>query len=266
MRLSVITINRNNAVGLHKTMESVLGQTYSDFEYIVIDGASTDGSVEVLGSLLTPLKGDDNWRGRIRWISEPDTGIYNAMNKGIRMATGEYLLFLNSGDRLIDDSVIESVVYEISGESVICGNIQIHYNGEDIVKHPPDVLTMRYLYNNALFHSGGSLIKKEMFVRYGLYDEKLKIVADWKFFIQILILSNESYKHVDVTMSEFDLNGISTQDRQLDNFERKKVLDELLPMRIIDDYEQMLHPIKSIDDYSGRELLWYAWRKLKMKL
>ena len=99
--LSIITINRNNAEGLRKTIESVLSQDVSDktqVEYIIIDGASTDESVEVIKSF------ENNQSNKLqitKWISEPDTGIYNAMNKGIKMATGEYCLFLNSGDYII---------------------------------------------------------------------------------------------------------------------------------------------------------------------
>ena len=97
MKLSIITINRNNAEGLRKTMESVLSQTYRDMEYIVVDGASTDQSVNVIKECVNQLKNEDR-RMKLDWMSEPDTGIYNAMNKGIKKATGEYLLFLNSGD------------------------------------------------------------------------------------------------------------------------------------------------------------------------
>ena len=112
-KLSLITINQNNAEGLRRTIESVVFQTYIDYEYIVIDGASTDESVNI-------LKQYDN---RITfWISEPDTGIYNAMNKGILKATGDYCLFLNSGDWLSDDRVLEEVFLHEITEDIVCGN------------------------------------------------------------------------------------------------------------------------------------------------
>ena len=94
MKLTIITINRNNASGLEKTMESVLSQTCMEYEYVLVDGASTDASVEVIKRFA------NSFGGRLKWISEPDKGIYNAMNKGIRLAGGEYVQFLNSGDRL----------------------------------------------------------------------------------------------------------------------------------------------------------------------
>ena len=98
MKLSIITINFNDAKGLEKTIQSVINQTYKDFEYIVVDGASTDGSVDVIKKYSNKLT---------HWVSEPDTGIYNAMNKGTRMASGEYCLYLNSGDFLADNDVLE---------------------------------------------------------------------------------------------------------------------------------------------------------------
>ena len=101
MKCSIVTINRNNASGLEKTMQSVASQTFKDFEYIIIDGASTDASVDV-------IKAREADFAHIKWMSEPDSGIYNAMNKGIRMATGDYVQFLNSGDCLAAPDVMES--------------------------------------------------------------------------------------------------------------------------------------------------------------
>ena len=98
-KLTIITINLNNAAGLEQTMQSVLSRTRQDIEYVVVDGASTDGSVEVVRHFA------DLFGERMKWVSEPDAGIYNAMNKGIRMAAGEYLQFLNSGDYLAADDV-----------------------------------------------------------------------------------------------------------------------------------------------------------------
>ena len=89
MRLSIITINYNNREGLRKTIESVVNQTYRNFEYIIIDGGSTDGSVEVVKEYADRIS---------YWVSEPDNGIYNAMNKGVLAANGKYIQFLNSGD------------------------------------------------------------------------------------------------------------------------------------------------------------------------
>ena len=120
MFLTIITINRNDAAGLEKTMQSVLCQTRTDYEYIVVDGASTDDSVAVI-KRLAPAFGD-----RLMWISEPDQGIYNAMNKGIGRARGEYLLILNSGDSLVSPDVLERVSKTVEKEGmppILYGNI-----------------------------------------------------------------------------------------------------------------------------------------------
>ena len=120
MILSIITINRNNAAGLEKTMRSVASQIGGDFEYVVIDGASTDGSVEVIHSC------EATFGERMKWISEPDKGIYNAMNKGIGMATGDYLQFLNSGDTLVSDDVTKRMTEALKSKaypSLLYGNM-----------------------------------------------------------------------------------------------------------------------------------------------
>ena len=104
MFLSIITINRNNAVGLKKTLESVASQTCRDFEHIIIDGASTDGSVDVINDYVASTAG----KNVSYWISEPDSGVYNAMNKGIKKAIGDYCLFLNSGDWLFNSDTVKN--------------------------------------------------------------------------------------------------------------------------------------------------------------
>ena len=119
MKLSIITINYNNAAGLKKTLDSVAMQTSIDFEHIIVDGASTDDSVEVIRTYSqSPIAN----RRKIQWISEPDTGIYNAMNKGVRMANGEYTLMLNSGDYLVDENVISSIMLILDGTDIVQGN------------------------------------------------------------------------------------------------------------------------------------------------
>lgn len=117
MKLTIITINYNNAAGLKLTMESVWSQTSNEFEYIIIDGASTDGSVEYLSKncQLSTIN--------CQLLTEPDTGIYNAMNKGILMAKGEYIHFLNSGDWLVDERVVEDMLHELPDCDIFVGNV-----------------------------------------------------------------------------------------------------------------------------------------------
>ena len=177
MILSVITINRNNAAGLEKTMQSVLSQTRADYEYVVVDGASTDGSVAVI-ERLAPAFGD-----RLKWISEPDKGIYNAMNKGIGMAKGDYLLFLNSGDYLVSENVVKKVSLALVKEGfppIMYGNLVMVSSDSQtrrISSLGDDGITFRTLYSTSLPHPS-SFIRRSLFDKYGLYDESLKWMTE----------------------------------------------------------------------------------------
>ena len=109
-KLSIITINYNNQSGLQRTVESIVNQTWKEFEYIVIDGGSTDGSAAYLESQNKIFD---------YWVSEKDLGIYNAMNKGIKAATGHYLLFLNSGDELLNDKVLAQNHHNLENKDLV---------------------------------------------------------------------------------------------------------------------------------------------------
>lgn len=236
MVLTIITINRNNASGLKKTMHSVLEQGYKDFEYVVIDGASTDGSVEVI-KRCAPLFGD-----RLKWISEPDKGIYNAMNKGIKMAAGDYVEFLNSGDCLKSPDVVGQIIQSLENNypSILYGNIikefpdgrhlkDVCFGGEEI--------TFLGFYKGSLNHSS-SYIKRNLFEKYGMYDESLRIVSDWKWFLKVIILGEERPVYANIDVSLFDMTGVSETNKELEKAERQKVLSELIPAPILSDYDQ----------------------------
>ncbi len=225
MKLSVITINWNDEAGLRKTVESVLGQTArKELEYIVVDGASTDGSAQALKEYGERID---------RWVSEPDNGIYNAMNKGVRMATGDYLLFLNSGDTLFNMSVVETMLPELeSGEDIVTGKML--YRGKGRYSQADDPITLLYLYHGSLPHDA-SFIRRQLLIDTP-YDESLRISSDWKFFVQAIVQQGCSYKIVDHVVSEFDTHGISATNRELCKQEREKVLKELFPSRLLLDY------------------------------
>ena len=236
MILSVITINRNNAAGLEKTMQSVLSQTRSGFEYVVVDGASTDGSVAVI-ERLAPAFGD-----RLKWISEPDKGIYNAMNKGIGIATGEYVWFLNSGDSLVSSDVWDNVygsLEETGWPPILYGNrFRVFPDGHTIhdVYVPGEQLTFYKFYTATLPHQS-TLIRRSLFDLYGLYDESLCIVSDWKWFMRVIALEGVKASHTDIDMAFFDANGISQTNWALHLQERNKVLDAMIPASILADYK-----------------------------
>lgn len=231
-RISVITINYNNASGLQKTIESVVGQQFSDYEYIIIDGGSTDGSKEVI----------KKYKDRITyWVSEPDNGIYNAMNKGIAVAKGEYLHFLNSGDCYVSNDVLTLFFSKKYTEPFIRG-IQICDYGDSQTRWTNlgnrDV-TLYDMYVNTMLHEA-TFIRRDMFDKYGLYDENLKIVSDWKFFLEA-ILGGEKTAFVDKELIVFEMEGVSTSkshgERHLK--ERKEVLDALMPVNMMSDYERL---------------------------
>lgn len=242
MILTIITINRNNKVGLEKTMRSVLTQTRTDFEYIVVDGASTDGSVSVIERYAP------DFGGRLIWISEPDSGIYNAMNKGIRMASGKYLEFLNSGDFLVSDKVVGQMLdaLENKGEvSILYGNMLKDVPGMSVFRDRSfagQEITLLGFFRGTLNHSP-AYIRRSLFDEYGYYDESLKIVSDWKWYLQVIILGGEKPVYVDVDVTLFDMTGISETNKELDSEERKRVLRELIPAPILADYEKWSYSI-----------------------
>lgn len=244
MHLSIITINRNNASGLKLTMQSVLSQRQNGFEYVVIDGGSTDESVEV-------IKDYERLFGtRMKWISEPDSGIYNAMNKGIRIASGEYVQFLNSGDCIASDEVTKKMFKALEDNaypSILYGNMLKNmpygilrdrcFAGQDI--------SFLGFYTGTLNHSP-AYIKRSLFEKYGMYDETLKIVSDWKWYLQAIILGEEKPIYDDIDVTVFDMNGISETNKELDKAERRQVLNSLIPKSILADYSQWAFTIEQM--------------------
>lgn len=231
MKLSIITINYNNLEGLKRTYESVVSQTCQDFEWIIIDGGSTDGSKEFI---------EEHQNKFSYWCSEPDKGIYNAMNKGIAKATGEYLQFLNSGDNLVDDKVIEDFLALDWKEDVILGDAIIDGDEKEIKIHPDEEnLDFDFLRCGGICHQA-SFTKKTLFDLYGGYDEQLKIVSDWKFFLEVLIKHNCSYRHWNRIIINYDVEGISSEptNQQFHWNERLKVLQ---------NYERFLRSIRKRD-------------------
>ncbi len=221
MLLSIITINYNNAIGLKKTMQSVVNQTWSDFEYIVIDGNSSDNSVAIIKEF--------NF-ANLTWISEPDTGIYNAMNKGIKMANGDYLLFLNSGDYFYNNQVLEKVKnYFSSSISFLSGHLFYEKENKEIIKKHPKNISFSYLVAKSIAHPS-TFIKKEMFKKYGFYNEFNKIVSDWEFFFKTIGLNGESFLSIDQIITVFDASGISSNEENLKQVEdeRNKVFKHYL--------------------------------------
>ena len=179
MKLSIITINRNNAIGLEQTIKSVISLKYSNFEYIVIDGASTDNSIDIIRKYASSIT---------FWISEPDKGIYNAMNKAVDFASGEYIFFLNSGDIFTDGcsfDFMNNATTDFIFTSVIMNNKHIR-----IKSTPPKRLNKFDLYEGICHQA--TIIKRSVFIEQGKYDEEFKIIADWGLLIKAICLNKKS--------------------------------------------------------------------------
>lgn len=232
MKLSIITVNLNNAGGLQKTIESVVTQTWLDFELIIVDGDSTDGSVEVIQQF------NDSAIPQFHWVSEPDSGVYQAMNKGIRMAQGEYLLFLNSGDFLVDSNVLSQVFKFGFSADILCGKCRVS-DKENIVfiTDPPEVLSFGNFYKKTIAHQS-TIIKKTLFEQFGLYREDLKLMSDWEFWIRTIILGYASTIKVDTIIADYNLDGMSSNKNnfKLSEKECELVYNDLKLKNIITDY------------------------------
>lgn len=227
MRLSIITINYNNADGLKKTFESIKNQTCHDFEYIVVDGNSNDGSKDVISVFSKYID---------KWVSEPDTGIYNAMNKGAYMSTGEYMLFLNSGDFLYSNDVIEKLLNRKFDEDIICCTMHSYNDKLSHLCLPPQFVSLYTFIGGSMLHPA-TLISRKIFDTVGGYIEEYKVISDWCFFVDSMIVNNCSFRvFKDIILTSFNEFGISSTNR--DNNRRIAQTDFLKKRfpRIIDDY------------------------------
>ena len=334
MKLSIITINYNNAEGLRKTLASVVAQTYADIEHVIVDGGSTDGSVEIIreyvcangaqgGGSQTCRTGQTSRTKvchQIRWISEPDKGIYNAMNKGIEIALGkrvvnddhtssplasslsplaskEYIQILNSGDILAAPDVTERMMAalaaqcaEIKGDSlkikgeetsetvtsassfspfasrlencpaIFYGNMIKVNNaqGKIVGKSGYTEYSLRQFYSSTLNHDC-AYIRKDLFEEYGLYDENLKIVSDWKWYLEAIGLGHVKPIYVDIDVTIFDDGGIS--ETQLDKraAERRQVLEELLPPAVLWDYDTHAFEMEQMKRLRRWKMYWLVY-------
>jgi glycosyltransferase involved in cell wall biosynthesis len=233
-------------------MHSVLEQTYSEIEYIVIDGGSTDGSKTYIESFKESLA---------YWVSESDKGIYNAMNKGIEKATGDYLLFLNSGDCLTVTNVIESLQpLKFSQDFISCG-LRIVGDNIDYVKAAPEEISFSFLFKNSLPHPA-TFIKREIFIKYDNYDENLKVVSDWKFFILAICKNKATYEYIPKVLSSFNLYGFSSIEENSDLLKKER---EIV---LIEEFEPFYKDWKEVTKINQKisALKQSRWIKILLKL
>ncbi len=230
--ISIITINYNNADGLQHTIDSVLQQLDKNFEYLVIDGGSTDGSVEI----IKRHKQHINY-----WVSEQDSGIYDAMNKGISKATGRYLMFLNSGDCLSANNIMQicdESIRKFTGIDIFYGHVVfIKENGRNPWRHPAE-LDISFLKKENINHQA-SLIKAGLFKEFGAYPEKYKLAGDhWMYLISFA--NDKKFKNIDHVLVDYDGKGMSHKNRERYDAEMKEMWHELIPAytrQLVDKYQ-----------------------------
>ena len=221
LSISVITVCYQSKDGLSSTIESILQQDYPDFEYIIIDGGSTDGTLDVIGKIESRLA---------FWSSEPDKGIYDAMNKGIRQAHSEWLLFLNAGDTLVDHQVFSSMLPYLAQEdfSIVYGNIIKVYDNRKVksCQLPQKNIDFMDLFCRTIDHQA-AFIRRELFSKYGFYDINYKLASDWLFFMNAVGLHHEPCLYVDRDISFFQMDGMSSKHPELYQQERTDALKKM---------------------------------------
>lgn len=222
MKISVVTINYNNKEGLLKTIISVISQTYKEFEFVVIDGLSNDGSVDILNDYKQSIS---------RCVIEKDSGIYDAMNKGVVNSTGDYLLFLNSGDELFERNTLEKVVPLLCGEHFVTGREYMHMGESPLyVIHPPRKVDVDFLVYSSLRHQA-TFISREVFKK-NMYDITYRLVSDWKLELEAIIFGSASYKPINLIVDKYERDGATLRNKNAGRIEKEKVLLELLPDKV----------------------------------
>lgn len=226
--LSIITISKNNRNGLLKTIKSIANQSYKDFEYIVIDGNSTDGSLEII---------IENESCIDYWVSEADSGIYPAMNKGIKKSKGKYLLFLNSGDTFLSSSSVKEIIESSLSADIICWDAISNNEVKPIFFSAPTTITFSIFWYASICHQS-TLIKRQLFNEVGFYNESLKLAGDWEFFVRAFFLHRATYSYNKATLSVIEEGGVSSTMYRITQVERKQVYTKNFPY-FIKDYEEL---------------------------
>lgn len=207
MKISVITVCRNRVGTIARAVESVLRQTYADVEYIVVDGASTDGTWEVVSTYADRIQ---------RLVSEPDEGMYQAINKGIGMATGEYVLLLHSDDRLFDDNVLEDVAYYLSKHTatdlLYADGLYVAADDQKrVVRNWRGHRFRRWkVYTGWLPLHTTCFIRRSCMMEHGLYDEHYKIAADTDLLLRYIRNRNIAVGYLPRYIVRMDMGGMST--------------------------------------------------------
>ena len=224
MKLSIITINYNNKDGLQKTIDSVICQTWRDFEWIIIDGGSTDGSKELIEKYQQHFA---------YWCSEPDKGVYNAMNKGIAKAKGEYVNFMNSGDCFAEANVLEKLFACGYDEDIIAGLVKLS-NGEILNQNDDNLVRM--LVTHTICHQA-TFFKKKLFENYE-YNENFRLVSDWTALVKWLLFEDKKLCYTNIVVAVYDTSGASSNMECL-RAERRRAMQEYFGKRVGEELSRL---------------------------
>lgn len=226
--ISIITVNLNNNKGLVNTINSLKKQSFTAYEHLIIDAGSTDGSKETI------LQYEKESTHLVYWVSEPDRGIYDGMNKGIKQTHGKYIYFLNSGDRLMED-ILQKL--SLDGTKYIFGNVKFVGAQECFEITPPDKPDILFFLKTTLPHQG-CFIHHSLF-SHRQYDTHYKIVSDWIHIMHSIVFDGCSYKHLPLLIAEYDGDGISTTQPTTVIEERSKWINEHFPIALLDALEEL---------------------------
>lgn len=258
-KITVITVCYNAGNDIAITMNSVLNQTLSSIEYLIIDGASKDNTVDIANKALSKYPGK-----HVKVFSGPDHGIYDAMNKGIKKATGEWLIFMNAGDVFVSDNVLEEFNRYLSDDiDILRGNIVRIYDkfkavSQGIISQDPTLMDMI----SGSFHHQACLIRRALFMKYGLYSTDYRLCSDWKFFFDCVVLHHVKTKYVNYTVAAFRMDGASSNNTKKYENESRAYLVSLYGEEIVD----CLNELKFYRRYKLFRILFDIYNKFRNNL
>lgn len=254
MKVSVITACYNAEATLEDTLRSVAKQTYPDIEYIIADGASTDKTLEII----------EKYRNNISvLITEPDKGVYNAMNEGIKAATGDLIIFLNADDIFINELVIERFANfaKERKEGLILGDIVFldKYTGKVYHEKQPLIDGIQLL-KSTVFHPA-TFFRREVFEKYGLYNEENKIASDYEWYVNYFVKNSGNYAYLDKPVTVFSMGGLSSNEKynEIHKTERETIQKKYFTNNQIKTFE-------ILNNFFSRKINKIKFRKFLAKL
>lgn len=215
-KISVITVSFNAERTIERTIQSVINQNYDDFEYILVDGNSKDKTLEIAGKYKDYIK---------KWISEPDKGLYDAMNKGVLLAQGEYVVFLNADDVFASDNVLTNMAKHLDGHDIVYGNIDFYdlASGEHNIRKQ-NYMNKAVLCAGTMFHPS-EFIKRNLLENLGGFDLRFRIVADYEFNLRAILKNNATIKYADELITVFSQGeGLSSNPEGEKRHKKEKMV------------------------------------------